>query len=237
MLLYIIRHGDPIYNPDSLTEKGVLQAKALAKRLAVNGLDKIFVSPMVRARQTAQPTCELLNIKPEIAEWTSEDLAYRDFSYTDESLENGTDWSFNYPKNNQKTPEILALGDRWYEAEPFCRTKVREGYIRIQQESDKFTEMLGYKRERTLYRILRPSDERVAVFCHSGFGTVWLSYLLSIHPVLFWSSFGLNHSSITVLEFKNTESGMTAPYCLTLSDTSHLYADGLPLEFCNEIKI
>ena len=31
MLLYIVRHGDPIYNPDSLTPKGHLQAKALAK--------------------------------------------------------------------------------------------------------------------------------------------------------------------------------------------------------------
>lgn len=56
MLLYIIRHGDPIYAPDSLTPKGHLQAAALAKRLAVHGLDKIFASPLVRAQQTAKPT-------------------------------------------------------------------------------------------------------------------------------------------------------------------------------------
>ncbi|MBQ1206574.1 MAG: histidine phosphatase family protein, partial [Clostridia bacterium] len=55
MLLYVIRHGDPIYNPDSLTEKGKRQAEALARRLAVNGLDKIYSSPLVRAQQTAQP--------------------------------------------------------------------------------------------------------------------------------------------------------------------------------------
>ena len=54
MLLYIIRHGDPIYAPDSLTPKGHLQAAALAKRLAVHGLDKIFASPLVRAQQTAK---------------------------------------------------------------------------------------------------------------------------------------------------------------------------------------
>ena len=35
MLLYIIRHADPIYNPDTLTTKGKLQASALAKRLAM----------------------------------------------------------------------------------------------------------------------------------------------------------------------------------------------------------
>lgn len=237
MLLYIIRHGDPIYNPDSLTEKGILQAKALAKRLAVHGLDRIFVSPMIRARQTAQPTCDLLKIKPEVAEWTSESLAWQEFACNDESFGDKIEWSFNVPKVRYKAPEVLALDDRWYEADPFCRTKAREGYARIQRESDKFTEMLGYKREGTLYRILHPSDERVAVFCHSGFGSVWISYLLAIHPIIFWSSFGLNHSSVTILEFMNTENGITAPYCLTLSDTSHLYADGLPLEFCNRVKI
>ena len=44
MILYYVRHGDPIYNPDSLTELGKRQAEAVAKRLAVHGIDKIFAS-------------------------------------------------------------------------------------------------------------------------------------------------------------------------------------------------
>ena len=80
MLLYIIRHGDPIYDPDSLTEKGRLQALALAKRLSVHGLDQIFVSPMIRAQQTAAPACELLHLTPQVEEWTSESLAWDDFA-------------------------------------------------------------------------------------------------------------------------------------------------------------
>lgn len=237
MLLYIIRHGDPIYDPDSLTEKGVLQAKALAKRLAVNGIDKVFVSPMIRAKQTAQPTCELLNIKPEIALWTSEDTAWKEFSCKDESFGGEVQWSFNIPKERYKIPEMLAMGDSWYKAEPFNRTKAHEGYLRIENESDKFLELLGYKREEMLYRVVKPNNQRVAVFCHAGFGSVWLSHLLSINPIIFWSSFGINHSSITIIEFNNNKSNLTAPYCLALSDTSHLYAEGLPLEFCNTTKI
>ena len=62
MLLYIVRHGDPIYNPDSLTPKGHLQAKALAKRFALHGLDKIYSSPLIRAQQTAKPTCDILGL-------------------------------------------------------------------------------------------------------------------------------------------------------------------------------
>ena len=52
MLLYVIRHGDPIYNPDSLTPKGKRQAEAVARRLSVHGLDRIFSSPLGRARKT-----------------------------------------------------------------------------------------------------------------------------------------------------------------------------------------
>ena len=50
MLLYIVRHGDPDDTTDSLTERGVLQAEAVAKRLAEAGIDRIFTSPMGRAR-------------------------------------------------------------------------------------------------------------------------------------------------------------------------------------------
>ena len=34
MLLYIIRHGEPDYATDSLTERGILQAEAVGKRIA-----------------------------------------------------------------------------------------------------------------------------------------------------------------------------------------------------------
>ena len=40
MLFIYIRHGEPIYEPDDLTELGRLQAEAVAKRLAEIGVDK-----------------------------------------------------------------------------------------------------------------------------------------------------------------------------------------------------
>ena len=60
MLFFLIRHGDPIYNPDSLTPLGERQAEAVGKRLALYGVDKIFASTSKRAEQTAVPTCEML---------------------------------------------------------------------------------------------------------------------------------------------------------------------------------
>ena len=65
MIFYYIRHGDPIYDPDSLTPLGTRQAEALSKRLALYGLDKIYCSTSNRAFLTAKPTCELLNKEAE----------------------------------------------------------------------------------------------------------------------------------------------------------------------------
>ncbi|MBQ1256231.1 MAG: histidine phosphatase family protein [Clostridia bacterium] len=53
MILFFVRHGDPCYDPDSLTPLGLRQAEAVGRRLAGHGLDRIFSSPMKRARQTA----------------------------------------------------------------------------------------------------------------------------------------------------------------------------------------
>ena len=56
MLLFYIRHGDPVYDPDSLTPLGARQAEALAKRLARHGLDRIYASSSNRAMLTAMAT-------------------------------------------------------------------------------------------------------------------------------------------------------------------------------------
>ena len=53
MLFFYIRHGDPTYHPDELTPLGKRQAEAIAKRLALYGIDRIFASTSNRAIQTA----------------------------------------------------------------------------------------------------------------------------------------------------------------------------------------
>lgn len=235
MLLYVIRHGDPIYDPDSLTEKGHRQAEALSKRLAVHGLDEIYTSPLIRAQQTAEPTCKLLGIEPKIEDWTSEGHTWQEFTFVEES--GRTNWCFHIQTTDYKTEENLALGDKWYEAYPFCKSKSKEGWERIQRESDAFLQRMGYRREGLKYHIENPNEKRVAVFCHQGFGTTWLAHLLSIPPVLFWSSFDITHSSVTVLHFKNNKNGVTAPLCVALSDSSHIYKEGLPLMHNNTIDL
>ena len=234
MKLIIIRHGDPDYEHDSLTPTGLLQAKALVKRFSVHGLDRVYTSPLGRAKMTAAPTCEALGITPEVLEWTSENLAFRDFSIPKRDCPEGREWSFGAVRNvTYKYTDSVALGKEWYKAPPFCDCNAKEGFERIQRESDAFLSSLGYEREGDFYRVVRPNEEKVAVFCHYGFGTTWIAHLLSIVPPLFWSTFLINHSSITVIRFPNDKEGVIAPMCITLSDCSHIYEAGIPMKFEN----
>lgn len=237
MILFVVRHGDPIYDPDSLTPKGRRQAEALGRRFAVNGLDRIYSSPNGRAQQTAQPSCEMLGKKAEILDWTSEDHAARDFGFNDPEKGNRWCWSFGINPTRYRTEDNLALGDKWYEAFPFNLCNAKAGFERIGKESDAFLESLGYRHEGIRYRILKHTEERVAVFCHYGFGMTWLAYMLDIPPVLFWSTFSVNHTGVTMINFPEHSDGFTTPQVLAFSDNSHLYGDRLPFEFTNYIKL
>jgi len=234
MLLYIIRHGDPDYANDCLTEKGKKQADALPKRLAVHGLDKIYSSPLGRALQTARPTAELLKLDVQIEEWMSEDVAFEDLNITNDAGERV--WAFSC-----QSTEIFsgdAVREDWYNHPAFATcANAKAGYERIARASDEFILKLGYKREGAVYKMIKPSENRIAAFCHHGLGTTWLSHLLSVPPLIFWASFNLSHSSITILHFTNNKNGLTSPRCLVLSELPHIYEAGLPLLYNNEIKL
>jgi probable phosphoglycerate mutase len=235
MLLYVIRHGDPIYTTDSLTYKGQQQADALSKRFAVNGLDEIYASPLGRAVQTAEPTAGLLRLDIRVEEWMSENLSWNDFSVKDENGE--MKWVFS-SQDSSHLAGREGLREDWYNHQSIKRcATAKAGYERIQRASDGFMERLGYARDGNVYKILKPNEKRIAAFCHGGFGITWLSHLLSVPPLIFWAGFDIPHSGVTILSFQNNANGLTSPKCLAFSDLSHLYGARLPMQFNNDIRI
>ena len=72
MRLLIIRHGDPDYSIDSLTEKGWKEAELLKKRLLKLDISAFYVSPLGRAQATAKPTLEALNKTARVCDWLRE---------------------------------------------------------------------------------------------------------------------------------------------------------------------
>ena len=64
MRLIIVRHGDPDYENDCLTELGHYQAELVAKRLMDEGIQEIYSSPQGRARETAEHFVALSGVGP-----------------------------------------------------------------------------------------------------------------------------------------------------------------------------
>ena len=238
MLFFYVRHGDPIYDPDSLTPLGHEQAKALAKRFVSYGLDQIYSSPSVRAQQTAQPTCDLLKKEKTVCPWACESVAWRYFSI-DASTGIHT-WCFYDPAILElfRSREVRALADKWYEHPAFAGYDFAEGVKYINEQVDAFFLSLGYRhdRENCRYEIVEPKHERVALFAHQGFGLAFLSSLLDIPYPLFCSRFDISHSGVTVIHFPNDRE-VVYPKILQLSNDSHLYKEDILTGYHNIIKV
>lgn len=230
MLLYFIRHGDPCYDPDSLTPLGLRQAEAIGRRIARYGVDRIFASPMKRAMQTAQPAAEILGKEIIPLDFASEQHAWDELTLINE---NGIKtWANLHPPTLKlfASPEVRDLGMRWYDHPAFDDTTFKAGMERIARESDAWLAALGYQRtEREgIYRAVNENQERIALFAHAGFGGAFLSHLLGIPYPQYGQTFDLCHSSLTVIEFK-TQNGLCIPRVLTMSNDAHLYHDHLPV--------
>ena len=234
MLLYIVRHGDPIYETDTLTERGKLQAEAVGKRMFDAKIDKIFSSPMGRAKETADPACRLLGLEKIIEPWAHEIGDERLTPFPDGKLKSVSFVQNTYYRENGN---INLPYERSYECQGINQSRMKDAVERIEKCGNEFLERLGYKEENGIYKILRNNEEKVALFCHAAFGRAWISTLLHIPLHIMWSSFAYTHTGVTVIEFANNENGITAPRCLCYSDISHLYASNLDLKHDNRILI
>lgn len=235
MLLYIIRHGIPNYATDSLTPDGQKQAEAVARRLAVHGIDAVYASPLGRAKQTAEPTCKRLGLTMQIEPWMSEGTAWTHFCC---EMPNGqSTWAFN------QRSLLLGQEAHYRDEDSFHRGFYRDdalaaqGASELAAASDDFLARLGYTRlgDGNAYRVTAGSDRRIAAFCHQGFGLHWLSHLLHIPYHIFTATFDISHTGLSIIRFSGEE--IAYPQCLCLSDLSHIYGDELPLRYHDHLDI
>ena len=226
MRLYIIRHADPDYANDTITPAGHLEAAALAERMASVGLDRVFCSPLGRARATAQYTCEALKIAPVIEPWLAE--------LSGCSIERSpwgklTAWDCPGEVVRATAVESRRFDDAFY-TDTYATAPVRQVFNDIIRNSDDLLARLGYARQGGRYRIVEGNRLRVGVFCHGGFGLTWLAHLLEIPLPLMWSGFWLPPTSVTTILFDERSQQWAVPRCIGMGDVGHLYQAGLPVQ-------
>ena len=207
MKFLIIRHGEPNYEIDSLTEKGKVEAALLGKKLDNTKLDDVYVSPLGRAKLTAEIALKNKNVVKNEREWL------REFCYL---------WDI-MPSEYEKSKE-LCEGKNWLKETPFADAEVSARYEALCKGLDEILFKHGYKKNGALYEAFAPSYDTVALFCHYGAECVILSYLLNVSPYIFFQSFCALPTSVTTLVTEEREKGKAIFRLLSFGDLSHLYA-------------
>ena len=231
MLFYYIRHGEPLDVPDySLTPLGREQAKALAKRLCLFGIDRVFASPTLRTMQTAQPICDLLGKEITPCDWADEGIVWNEFTVPHPKYEHT--WAFFDPKYLEifSSPEVRALGEKWYEHPELAGLNFKAGVERVNAAVDEFFLSLGFRhdRENARYEVVGEhlNRDRVALFAHQGFGMSFFSSMLDIPYPMFCTHFDFSHSSMSVINFE-PRGKYVYPHVLQTANDSHLYREGI----------
>lgn len=219
MRIFIIRHAEPDYPNNTITEAGHLEAQALAQRLKKEGIDRIYSSPINRAVHTMQYTAELLGIEPIIEPWT------RELSLSNINVSGTNIAAWNIPGEMVRAERPYPNHEIWPERAPYC--DYVEAYEIIKSDSDEFLRRHGYERDEGRYRILSANSETIAVFCHHGFGLTWLAHLLELPLPLVWSGFWLPPSSVTTILFEERSREWAVPRCIGLGSIAHLHEAGL----------
>lgn len=231
MRFLIIRHAEPDYANDSLTLKGFREAELLSLRLAALGVDKIYCSPLGRAKATAGPSAHALGLEPEILPWLTEFPIPLVKDNMNPNPSGHCPWNI-FPEIWSADQRNFKL-DEWRTSDLYAGTGIAQYYDNLSYNLDALMQQHGYKRNAHFFEIQphAQSTQTVALFCHHGVGCAMLAHLCAVPLPLFWHSFFLTTSSVTtVLMERHHADNLTAiARLISVADTSHLYSGGEPV--------
>ncbi len=237
MKLVFVRHGDPDYERDCLTEAGVIEAKALYFRVRQWDMDRVFVSPLGRAQQTARLALGFGQLEelPEQLAWNGKDVPVSCREWLKEfdpkikrpDRDGAISWDW-LPADWRVVPEFFGR-DAWMQNPVFAESGVPGEFGRVCDAMDALLAEEGYRRDGDLYRVMNENTRTLVFFCHFGLSAVLLSHLISAPPMVLWHGLAAAPTSVTVVRTEERRQGTASFRISCYGDTSHLYAAGVPV--------
>lgn len=221
MKLLIIRHGDPDYDIDSLTEKGWKEAQLLSERISKLEVAAFYQSPLGRAQDTASLTLKKMGREAVTLPWLRE---FKAPIIDEDTGKERIPWDL-LPEKWSKIPSYYDK-DVWMDVPQMADTHVGDEALRVYEGLDFLLEQHGYNRENNYYRALQANTDTVVLFCHFGVECVMLGHLLGISPVVLWHGLCAAPSSVTTLTTEERRDGIAYFRMSSFGDISHLYAGG-----------
>lgn len=222
MRLVMVRHGDPDYTIDSLTEKGWREAGLLAERLAGLKVKAFYVSPLGRARDTASLTLRKMGRTAVECDWLQEFPSRINRPDVPNAKSIAWDW----------LPQDWTADERYFDRKKWCETEVmREGgvdrmYRYVTESFDALLAQHGYVREGGLYRVREANRDVLVFFCHFGVECVLLAHLMHVSPMILWHGACAAPTAVTTVYTEERREGRASFRVNSFADISHLYVAG-----------
>ena len=217
MRLLIVRHAEPNYELDCLTERGRRQAELLGERLRRIPAKAYYVSPLGRARETAERVLSPLGLKAQVLPWLAE---FRGRAADFESGRTRIPW--DYRTGQWYSRRLLMDRDHWTEDDLVSGGTVKEIWEETARGVDRLLLAHGYRRDGGVYRCDHNGEDTLMLFCHYGVGMAVLSYLTGMPVLPMWQSFLFLPASVTTLVTQERVKGEIEFRCLCAGDVSHL---------------
>ena len=222
MKLLFIRHGDPDYTIDSLTEKGWKEAEFLSEKIAALDVRDFYVSPLGRAKDTASCTLKKTGRTATECEWLREfDVQIR---RPDRNGDKIIPWDW-LPQDMEKDLDLYDR-ERWNKTDIMRKGNVEEAYRWVCDGLDALLKKHGYERDDMYYRVNEPNHDTIVLFCHFGVECVMLSHLLNVSPMVLWHGLCAAPSSITSIYTEERRKGIAGFRVNEFGSTAHLYVAG-----------
>ncbi|QXC60415.1 histidine phosphatase family protein [Aquihabitans sp. G128] len=209
MELILVRHGQPAWatpegkgrNDPGLTDLGHAQAARVGERLADTedlpgrgDVDRLFVSPAVRAQETAAPIAATLDLPIETHEWLWE-------------LRNPPAWEgAPIEEIEQRFADLQRQGrEAWWEGHEGGES-LRDFHQRVTTGLRGLLADLGVTpaAEPGLWDLAPPADgpaaDRIVAVAHGGTNSTIIAHLLGAAPEPWeWDRFSMGHASVALL--------------------------------------
>ena len=220
MRLIFVRHGEPDYANDCLTENGRHQAACTAERLRDEPISAIYASPMGRTVETASFTANKHGLDVQRLDFMHE-IDWGTAGDATEVPYGGHPWTLGY-KLLTENPELVGSPARWREHPYFRDNRCLACYDRIAAEFDTFLEGFGLYRKNGLYECRKACEDTIALFAHGGSGAVMFAHVLHLPFPFVLTTLPYGVCSVSVLLFESKAGGMVIPRLELFNDMAHL---------------
>lgn len=223
MRLIFVRHAEPNYEKDCITENGVLQAKSTAKRLSDEDIKAVFASPMGRAVETASYIAKDHGLEVQTLPFMHE-INWGDIDENvpeDKKIPyDGHPWTIGHLYLSEDKDNVAS--PKWRDHHFFKDNKLITYYDLISKEFDKFLENYGIVRKNNLYFCEKECNDTVLLVAHGGSGSVMFSHVLSLPLPFVLTSMPYGVCSVSILEFSPANDGVIVPRLELFNDMRHL---------------